>query len=130
MKFWTLIALLALTSACAANPARFADDQESAEETEDAEKVDTTEQAVEGQPPEANLPGQKHRHHGGDKHVFKNPEERAKSWNSTERDAWQKPEEVLGVMKVEPGMTVADIGTGTGYFIPHLSGAVGPTGQV
>lgn len=130
MKIWTMIALLALASACAANPARFADDQESADETEEieeAETTETTEQAVEGEPPVAEVPGQQKHRHG---HVFKNPEERAKSWNSPERDAWQKPAEVVGIMAIEPGMTVADIGTGTGYFIPHLSNAVGPTGQV
>ena len=33
-------------------------------------------------------------------------------------------------MQVKPGMTVADIGTGTGYMLPHLSRAVGPKGKV
>lgn len=129
MRIWTLIALFALTSACAANPARFADDDESSEEAlENAEAEDETEE-VQGEPPKAEVPGQKPHQHGHG-HTFNNPEERARTWNSPERDSWQKPTEVVGIMAVEPGMTVADIGTGTGYFIPHLSSAVGPTGQV
>jgi ubiquinone/menaquinone biosynthesis C-methylase UbiE len=33
-------------------------------------------------------------------------------------------------MSIEPGMTVADIGTGIGYMLPFLSRAVGPNGSV
>jgi ubiquinone/menaquinone biosynthesis C-methylase UbiE len=33
-------------------------------------------------------------------------------------------------MGVQPGMRVADIGAGTGYFLPWLSDAVGPTGHI
>jgi ubiquinone/menaquinone biosynthesis C-methylase UbiE len=33
-------------------------------------------------------------------------------------------------MEIRPGMTVADIGAGTGYFEPWLSRAVGPSGVV
>ena len=33
-------------------------------------------------------------------------------------------------MQIEPGMTVADVGAGTGYFEPFLSRAVGETGSV
>jgi ubiquinone/menaquinone biosynthesis C-methylase UbiE len=33
-------------------------------------------------------------------------------------------------MSISPGMTVADIGAGTGYFTEHLSAAVGPEGTV
>jgi ubiquinone/menaquinone biosynthesis C-methylase UbiE len=33
-----------------------------------------------------------------------------------ERDAWQKPDEVLRALAVKPGQTVCDIGTGPGYF--------------
>ncbi len=33
-------------------------------------------------------------------------------------------------MKIAPGMIVADIGAGTGYFEPWLSRAVGPSGSV
>src|SRR5260370_33262999 len=33
-------------------------------------------------------------------------------------------------MPLKPGMVVADIGTGTGYMLPFLSGAVGAQGRV
>ena len=33
-------------------------------------------------------------------------------------------------MDLKPGMSVADIGTGTGYMLPFLSRSVGPTGYV
>ena len=46
------------------------------------------------------------------------------------RDGRQKPEELIAAMKIKPGMTAADIGTGTGYMLPFLSKAVGPTGKV
>jgi ubiquinone/menaquinone biosynthesis C-methylase UbiE len=47
-----------------------------------------------------------------------------------ERDKTQKPEQVIAAMNLKPGMTVADIGTGIGYMLPHLSKAVGPSGKV
>ena len=37
------------------------------------------------------------------------------------RDEWQKPKEVVAIMGIQPGQTVADIGAGTGYFLPYLS---------
>jgi ubiquinone/menaquinone biosynthesis C-methylase UbiE len=46
------------------------------------------------------------------------------------RDGRQKPAELIAAMKVKPGMTVADIGTGTGYMLPFLGTAVGPNGKV
>ena len=33
-------------------------------------------------------------------------------------------------MDIQPGMTVADIGAGTGYFLPYLAPAVGPRGKL
>ena len=70
--------------------------------------------------------------HNGDhyKHSFENPERYADDWNDPARDEWQKPDAVLDAMGVEEGMTVADLGTGTGYFVPHLAGAVGENGRV
>ncbi|HYO79996.1 MAG TPA: methyltransferase domain-containing protein [Bryobacteraceae bacterium] len=46
------------------------------------------------------------------------------------RDLRQKPKELIAALKVEPGMTVADVGTGAGYMLPHLAAAVGPSGKV
>jgi ubiquinone/menaquinone biosynthesis C-methylase UbiE len=46
------------------------------------------------------------------------------------RDAWQKPDAVLQTLGVAPGMTVADLGAGTGYFSVHLAKAVGDKGKV
>jgi predicted methyltransferase len=47
-----------------------------------------------------------------------------------ERDATERPRELVDAMKLKPGMTVADIGTGVGYMLPYLSRAVGPLGRV
>lgn len=68
--------------------------------------------------------------HGPLGHRFERAEDHAARWDDPSRDAWQLPSEVLGKMQIEPGMTVADLGAGTGYFMKHLSAAVGPTGRV
>ena len=47
-----------------------------------------------------------------------------------ERDAWQRPDEVLAALGVEAGQTVADVGAGPGYFTLRLARAVGPRGRV
>jgi len=46
------------------------------------------------------------------------------------RDGWQHPHRVLESLDIEPGDTVAEIGAGGGYWIGHLSRAVGPDGRV
>ncbi|MEZ4295303.1 MAG: methyltransferase domain-containing protein [Polyangiaceae bacterium] len=82
--------------------------------------------------PHAHHHGHGHGHHGGGPlvHDFKDAERWAKDFDNPERDAWQKPAEVVTLLRLTPGMKVADIGAGTGYFEPHLSRAVGPTGKV
>jgi predicted methyltransferase len=47
-----------------------------------------------------------------------------------ERDARDKPAEVLAFAGVKPGMTVADIFSAGGYYTELLAGVVGPTGSV
>lgn len=70
-------------------------------------------------------------HHGAhDRSHFADPAKFVGSWNAAERDAWQKPEEILSAMALQEGATVVDLGAGTGYLIPKLSGAVGPSGTV
>ena len=72
-----------------------------------------------------------HDHGGGPLvHRFERADEWAPEFDGPARDAWQKPVEVVAAMKIAPGMTVADLGAGTGYFLPHLSRAVGPAGVV
>ena len=46
------------------------------------------------------------------------------------RDGWQHPHSVLASLEISPGDTVAEIGAGSGYWIGHLSKAVGPDGRV
>jgi len=46
------------------------------------------------------------------------------------RGAWQMPERVVSASGVAAGMTVADVGTGSGYFLPSLSAAAGGTGHL
>jgi protein-L-isoaspartate O-methyltransferase len=41
------------------------------------------------------------------------------------RDSWQKPAEVVQALEIERSAVVADIGTGSGYFVPYLSRAAG-----
>lgn len=76
-----------------------------------------------------------HDHHGDDHsghhdHRFDDPERYAERWNDPDRDRWQKPEDIIEAMEIEEAMTVADIGAGTGYFVPFLSEAVGEEGRV
>lgn len=66
----------------------------------------------------------------GHQHTFENPEEYAARWEGPERDAWQQPEGLVAALGIEPGMTVADLGTGTGYLLPWLSEAAGSEGVV
>src|SRR5688572_22926676 len=47
-----------------------------------------------------------------------------------ERDAREKPAEVLAFAGVKPGMTVVDMFAGGGYYSELLAGVVGPTGKV
>ena len=46
------------------------------------------------------------------------------------RDGYQKPDEVVKALDLKPGETIADIGSGSGYFTLRLARAVGDTGRV
>jgi ubiquinone/menaquinone biosynthesis C-methylase UbiE len=63
-------------------------------------------------------------------HRFERAEDWAKEFDDPSRDAWQRPHVVIASMQIPVGSTVADLGTGTGYFLSRLSSAVGPTGRV
>jgi ubiquinone/menaquinone biosynthesis C-methylase UbiE len=64
---------------------------------------------------------------------YKTPQGRqsvAAGLGSPERDATEKPGVLIREMMLQPGMTVADIGTGIGYMLPFLSRRVGISGRV
>ena len=63
-------------------------------------------------------------------HSFEDVERWAEQWESEERLEWQKPVVVVGLLAIQPGQVVADLGAGTGIFTRPLSIAVGETGTV
>lgn len=72
-----------------------------------------------------------HHHHGqGHHHDFSDVERFSAIFDDPERDAWQRPQEVVTHLQLTEGAVVADLGAGTGYFLPHLSPAVGAEGRV
>ena len=46
------------------------------------------------------------------------------------RDTWQRPADALAALALHPGGTVADIGSGPGYFSVKFAALVGPSGRV
>jgi ubiquinone/menaquinone biosynthesis C-methylase UbiE len=46
------------------------------------------------------------------------------------RDQWQQPDKVVAALNLKPGNTVADLGSGGGYFTFRLAQAVAPNGKV
>jgi len=64
------------------------------------------------------------------RHRFENAARWSQVWDDPERDGWQEPQRVVDLLRTQPGMRVADIGAGTGYFNRYLSRAVGPDGVV
>jgi SAM-dependent methyltransferase len=47
-----------------------------------------------------------------------------------ERDAAGEPRQLIRLLGVKSGMTVADIGAGSGYYVVRLSPVVGPRGRI
>ena len=60
---------------------------------------------------------------------FDDAEKWAKEFDNPERDAWQKPQEVLDALHLQAESLVADIGAGTGYFSARVAKRV-PEGKV
>jgi SAM-dependent methyltransferase len=47
-----------------------------------------------------------------------------------DRDAWQKPDQIMDALAIADGAVVADIGAGAGWFTIRLARRVGPNGKV
>ncbi len=83
--------------------------------------------------PAAPPPAHGHGHGHGDHGDHGNPADfdgYVAKLEDPERDAWQKPDEVVGALGLRAGQVVCDIGVGTGYFARRFAAAVGPTGRV
>jgi predicted methyltransferase len=61
-------------------------------------------------------------------HLF--PPENLGLLESPDRDAWQKPEQIMDSLGIAEGSEVADIGVGSGWFTIRLARRVGPNGVV
>jgi ubiquinone/menaquinone biosynthesis C-methylase UbiE len=62
-------------------------------------------------------------------HSFAGAEHWAEVFDDPDRDAWQKPHQVIEALALKPDAAVADIGSGTGYFAVRLAHFV-PQGRV
>jgi SAM-dependent methyltransferase len=62
-------------------------------------------------------------------HAFRDAEKWAHVFDDPERDAWQKPHEVIQALALKPDARVADLGAGTGYFSARLANML-PRGRV
>jgi SAM-dependent methyltransferase len=60
---------------------------------------------------------------------FDDAEKWAKEFDQPERDAWQKPEEVVDALHPGRAASVADVGAGTGYFSLKIARRI-PEGKV
>lgn len=110
MKFRTLVSLLFLSAGCAATQTPAA-----------GEPAVVLSPAEVGAPASINAP-------------FREPELKVDSWTQRfegeSREVYRARQEIVDALEIEPGQTVADVGTGTGLFVAYLSAAVGPTGRV
>lgn len=62
-------------------------------------------------------------------HDFSDAERWAAIFDDPERHSWQLPEELVDLMAIVDGQTVADLGAGTGFLLPYLASAT-PHGKV
>jgi len=66
-----------------------------------------------------------HTHH----HGFGDTQQWIKIFDDPQRDAWQKPHEVINALALRADAVVADLGAGTGYFAMRLGHMV-PAGRI
>lgn len=77
---------------------------------------------------EAGLQAQQTRPEQRTGHLF--PPQNLGLLESPDRDAWQKPEQIMDALGIAEGSKVADIGPGAGWFTIRLARRVGPNGLV
>ncbi|RMH09197.1 MAG: methyltransferase domain-containing protein [Nitrospirae bacterium] len=63
-------------------------------------------------------------------HQAGNIEEYIQSLERPSRDTYQQPDRVLQALNLQPGMAIADLGAGSGYFTRRFAHALDPAGLV
>jgi predicted methyltransferase len=71
-----------------------------------------------------------HEHSSGSERGCPDVQTYSDQLDEPERDEWQRPKVVIELLECRAGMTVVDLGAGTGYFLRYLSEAVGREGRV
>jgi len=78
----------------------------------------------------AAAPAPTHEHSSGSERGCPHLQAYSEQLDEQQRDEWQRPEGVIELLECRVGMTVVDLGAGTGYFLRYLSEAVGREGHV
>lgn len=78
--------------------------------------------ATQAQASETEVPAPHSSQHGFHRD-FGNAEKWVKKFDDPARAKWQKPDDVIKALKLEPNCTIADIGAGTGYFSLRIAKA-------
>ncbi len=68
--------------------------------------------------------------HGHQRERVPNVMEYLDRLESSERDQYQKPAQVIDALELKPGMSVADLGAGSGHFSRRFVEAITETGKV
>jgi predicted methyltransferase len=58
------------------------------------------------------------------------PPEELGQLEGPDRDAWQRPDQIMDALQIGEGSTVGDLGAGGGWFTVRLAVRVGPNGRV
>ena len=47
-----------------------------------------------------------------------------------DRETWQPPDKIMQIVGIEPGMTIGEVGAGSGYFTIKIARLIGPQGRI
>jgi ubiquinone/menaquinone biosynthesis C-methylase UbiE len=50
--------------------------------------------------------------------------------DDAKREGWQKPQEIVNALHIQPTDTIADIGAGSGYMMPYFLKSITPKGHL
>lgn len=84
-------------------------------------------------PPDATVDAEEAVEHDDPNARYYTPDGRTAAMGSFEagdREDWQMSPQIMEALHLEPGMMVAEVGAGTGYFTRQIAGLVAPGGKV